>query len=283
MTIEKNSTISPMNNANENKKGTLHYISFKFLFLSLYMIVFYYVFLNKWNEYNSLIYIKSFNVCSRNLSEVKIPEKDKLQKSFFKNEKRSKKKNKVNKEDANEKNSDESKSFNGDSKSNQVENENKCSTNYINYKDISVQLTKEQLFDVLNSITKVPPKENLTHLWNQTLGVNKELLDILIKDLLTFFPKNKINDCLAITHLRLIKDPYVLMWFHFMNEFGKVTLNETDFTRKFYDLIKGKPSIDDIRNYIFSFLETFQHEYNEIYDKCKREVLLLQNNDINTD
>ncbi|SOV73818.1 Plasmodium exported protein (PHISTa), unknown, putative [Plasmodium sp. gorilla clade G3] len=271
---KKKCRIFPWYSSDENHKRILHYISFKFLCLSLYMIGLYYVFLTNLYEYNSLEQIKGCNDCLRNLSEVKTPKEKKLKKGFFKNEKKSKNENKVNNKDTNKQNSDESKSCcSGNSAFNQMENENKDPTNYINYNDMSMQLTKEQLYDVLNSLTKVPPKENLIHLWSQTLGVNKEGLDVLLKDLLTYIPENTINDRINVVKYKESPDPYARMWFNFMGEFGRATLNENDFTRTFYDLIKGKPSIDDIRNYIFSFLEEFQHEYNEIYEKCKKDVI----------
>ncbi|SCQ12616.1 Plasmodium exported protein (PHISTa), unknown, putative [Plasmodium sp.] len=276
---KKKYSIFPWYTSDESHKRILHHISFKFLCLSLYMIGLYYVSLTNLYEYNSLEQIKYCKVFSRNLAEVKIPKQKKLKKDFFKSGKKSKNENEVNNKDTNEQNSDESKNCcNGNSESNQMGNENNDSTNYINYKDMSVQLTKEQLYDVLNSLTKVPSKENLIHLWNQTLGVNKEELNVLLKDLLTFIPENTIGDRFAFRRVSDIEDPYLLMWFNFMTDFGKATSNEKDFTRNFYDLIKGKPSIDDIRNYIFSFLEEFQHEYNEIYKKCKKDIHSLMKN-----
>ncbi|SOV84267.1 Plasmodium exported protein (PHISTa), unknown, putative [Plasmodium sp.] len=56
---------------NENKKGKLHYISFKFLCLSLYIIGFYYIFLNISLENKSLEIVKISNLYERNLVENK--------------------------------------------------------------------------------------------------------------------------------------------------------------------------------------------------------------------
>lgn len=137
-------------------------------------------------------------------------------------------------------------------------------------------MTKEQLFDVLNSLKKVPPKENLIHLWNHTLGVNKKGLDDLIKDLLKYFPKNSISDRFELSEFKMTEDCYTKMWFDFMNDFGIATMNENEHTRSFYGLIERQPSIDDIRNYIFSFLEEYEQKYNELYEKCKSQIFSLK-------
>ncbi|SCQ12613.1 Plasmodium exported protein (PHISTa), unknown function [Plasmodium gaboni] len=263
----------------ETRKKFINFLIY--VCLAVYVLGFLNVFLNNLYEYNGLVSVKSCNDCSRNLAEVKSPNNKKLKKGFFKNEKKSKKKNKVNKEDNDEQNTDGSKSCcNGNSESNQVENENDDSTNYLNYQDLSVQLTKEQLYNVLNSLTKVPKKENLINLWSQALGVNKEGLDDLLKDLLTYFPKNKITDGFAFRKFHQLDDPHLEMWYKFLKFFAEATSNEKDFTSKYYGLINRKPSIDDIRHNIFSFLEEYQKTYTEIYNKCKKEAIALKNNNI---
>ncbi|ETW28833.1 hypothetical protein PFFCH_03753 [Plasmodium falciparum FCH/4] len=176
-------------------------------------------------EYNGLVHVKSFNKYSRNLTEVKTPKNEKFKKSFFKNKKKCDNENEVNNKDTNKRNTGEPKSCcSGNSESNQNENENDDATIDINYNDISIQLTKEQLFDVLNSLKKVPPKENLIHLWNHTLGVNKKGLDDLIKDLLKYFPKNSISDRFELLEFKMTEDCYTKMWFDFMKNKKKKSL-----------------------------------------------------------
>ncbi|SOS81603.1 Plasmodium exported protein (PHISTa), unknown function [Plasmodium sp. gorilla clade G1] len=258
-----------------NGKAFINFL--RYVCLMVYVVGFLNVFLDNSYAYNGLVDVKSFNAYSRNLTEVKSPKNEKFKKSFFKNKKKCDNENEVNNKDTNKRNTGEPKSCcSGNSESNQNENENDDATIDINYNDISIQLTKEQLFDVLNSLKKVPPKENLIHLWNHTLGVNKKVLDDLIKDLLKYFPKNSISNRFAFSDFKMTEGCYTKMWFDFMSDFGKATMNENEHTRSFYGLIERQASIDDIRNYIFSFLEEYEQKYNELYEKCKSQIFSLK-------
>ncbi|ETW28835.1 hypothetical protein PFFCH_03755 [Plasmodium falciparum FCH/4] len=77
------------------------------------------------------------------------------------------------------------------------------------------------------------------------------------------------NDLSDKKKFKMTEDCYTKMWFDFMSDFGIATMNESEHTRSFYGLIERQPSIDDIRNYIFSFLEEYEQKYNELYEKCK--------------
>ncbi|SOV18522.1 Plasmodium exported protein (PHISTa), unknown function [Plasmodium sp. gorilla clade G2] len=69
MTSKKRFSIFPFYRFDENQKGILRYISFKLLCLSLYIIGFYYVFLNNSLENSSLEISKNCNVYKRNLGK----------------------------------------------------------------------------------------------------------------------------------------------------------------------------------------------------------------------
>ncbi|KYN93149.1 exported protein (PHISTa), partial [Plasmodium gaboni] len=72
---KKNCIIFPFYRVDVNPKGKLYYISFKFLCLSLYIVVFYYVFLNTSLENKGLENVKNGNIYERNLGEAQTKNK----------------------------------------------------------------------------------------------------------------------------------------------------------------------------------------------------------------
>ncbi|KYN93203.1 exported protein (PHISTa), partial [Plasmodium gaboni] len=70
MESKKNCIIFSLYSDNKNQKGTLRYISFKLICLSLYVIGFYYVFINTSLENKGLQIVNISNVYERNLSEA---------------------------------------------------------------------------------------------------------------------------------------------------------------------------------------------------------------------
>ncbi|EWC88874.1 hypothetical protein PFNF54_02388 [Plasmodium falciparum NF54] len=70
MTNKQNCSSFPCYIDEENKKGKLNFISFKFLCLCLYMIGFLYIFLNISLENKSLEKVENYHIYERNLSEA---------------------------------------------------------------------------------------------------------------------------------------------------------------------------------------------------------------------
>ncbi|SOV83976.1 Plasmodium exported protein (PHISTa-like), unknown function [Plasmodium reichenowi] len=84
-------------------------------------------------------------------------------------------------------------STNNDLEKSNMKNEINSSINNINYNDISKKLTRQELFDVLDSFKECPPRQDLLNLWGHALGVNKEGLNVLFKKLLKHFLKICMN------------------------------------------------------------------------------------------
>ncbi|SOV84045.1 hypothetical protein, putative [Plasmodium sp.] len=274
--IEKNCTVFPSYTADEKKKAKLHYISFKLLCLSLYIIGFYYVFLNISLENKSLDIAKNFNICKRNLGEAEKNNKGSKRKKNLNNKKEDINKTKHNTHNIkwNDQKVEENKSSaNNDLDNSKVENKSNISISNINYNDMSKNLTEKQLLDVLNSLEECPSKEDVLNLWRHTLGVNRERLNASLNELFNVFPKNSI-DFSFIPNKEGNTLSYTTIWNKCVSEFGTETsINETRFTKEFYELINNKSSIDDIRNFIFSCLDEFEQKYKELYKECEANVI----------
>ncbi|SOS78613.1 Plasmodium exported protein (PHISTa-like), putative [Plasmodium sp. gorilla clade G1] len=271
---KKNFNVFPLYHSDKNKKGKLFYISSKFLCLCLYFIGFYYVLLSNSLENSSLEVVKNCNIYKRNLVQVEKSNKGPKRKKNLKNKKDDIDQTKANVNDliCNEPNVEKNKdSINNDLEKSNIENESNNSISNINYNDISKQLTRQELFDVLDSFKECPPRQDLLNLWGHALGVNKEGLNVLLKKLLKHFPKNSIDHTFSIDEDS--DESYTTIWFSCVHEFGKQTsISEIKFTNKFHELINNKSSIVDIRNFIFSCLEEFEQMYKEIYKEYERNI-----------
>ncbi|ETW47899.1 hypothetical protein PFMALIP_04087 [Plasmodium falciparum MaliPS096_E11] len=279
MMYKRKSSIFRFYSADKNKKGKFHFVPFKFLFLSLYMFGVYYVFLNTSLENSSIECFKIINIHERNLGEKEKNSNSSQRKKNLNHKKEDVNKTKHNTNEIiyNEEKLDE----NNFSVNNYVENEktkieNSNSINNINYNDISKQLTRQELFDVLNSFNECPPKEDLLNLWRHTLGLNKERLNALLNELFNVFPKNSIEFSFVPSKCGNTFS-YTTIWFRCISECGAETsINETRFTKEFYELINNKPSIDDIRDFIFSCLEQFEQMYKDLYKECESNVIYFK-------
>ncbi|KYN93127.1 exported protein (PHISTa), partial [Plasmodium gaboni] len=62
------------------------------------------------------------------------------------------------------------------------------------YNDMSKNLTKKELFDVLNSLKECPSNEDLRNIWSHTVDIAKEGLDNLLKESKTSVQKYLDNN-----------------------------------------------------------------------------------------
>ncbi|SOV78743.1 Plasmodium exported protein (PHISTa), unknown function [Plasmodium reichenowi] len=276
MTNKKNCSFFAFYSADENQKGKLNYISLKFLCLTLYMIGFCYVFLYNSFESVSLEIYKNCNIYQRNLVEEK-RNKTSYKKKYLKNKKEDidKTEGNVNDLKCNELCLEENKhSINNDLGKSNKENESNISTCDINYNDVSKNLTETELREVLNSFKECPPKEDLRNIWNHTIGVAKEGFYNVQKDLKGSIQKYLDNDIDSGIYERGNKIYlYASMWHECISEFHKtVATEELEYSKKFFSLINGKHTLDDILNFIYSFLEHIEILKNELHGKYQKKL-----------
>ncbi|SOS76416.1 Plasmodium exported protein (PHISTa), unknown, putative [Plasmodium sp. gorilla clade G1] len=261
----------------ENQKGKLHYISFKFLCLCLYMIGFYYVFLNNSSENSSLETVKNCNIYKRNLVQVEKNNKDsKVKESLkFKKEDKDISKDKVNvlkyKE---QKILEYIYAINNDIENINVKNERNISISSINNNDASKNLTEKELYEFLNSLEECPSNEDLRKIWTKTLAVAKGGFDDIHKELKELIQKYLDND--IYTTFRFIKRKfgYENIWEENIFRFYRTVANEeVQYSNDFYKLINDEHTLDDVLKFIYSFLEHFKTLKKELPEEHQKQLL----------
>ncbi|SCQ12584.1 Plasmodium exported protein (PHIST), unknown, putative [Plasmodium sp.] len=279
MANKKNCIISPLHSAYRNNKGKINYISFKFLCLSLYIIGFYYVLLNTSLVNKGFEIVKFSNVYERTLGETEKNNKSSKRKRNLKRKKEDVNKTKQNVNDlkCNEQKLEKNKhSTNNDSKNTKVENKSNSSMNNINYNDTSKPLTETELLDVLNSLKKCPPKEDLRNIWTHTIGVAKEGFDNIQEELKASIQKyldNDIDEGIDGYHGKCFL--YDNIWKETVSGFCKaVAKKEIEYTKNYFTLVNDEHTLDDIVKYIYSFLEYFKTLKKELHEKYQKELLI---------
>ncbi|EWC78354.1 hypothetical protein C923_00978 [Plasmodium falciparum UGT5.1] len=99
--------------------------------------------------------------------------------------------------------------------------QNKC------YNDMSKSLTEKKLREVLNSLEECPSKEYLMNIWSHTVGVAKEGLDNILKELKELIQKYLDNDIYVGVHEDDDKIYlYERMWNEYISRFYETIINE---------------------------------------------------------
>ncbi|CDO61971.1 Plasmodium exported protein (PHISTa), unknown function, partial [Plasmodium reichenowi] len=165
-------------------------------------------------------------------------------------------------------------SINNDLGKSNKENESNISTCDINYNDISKNLTETELREVLSSFKECPPKEDLRNIWNHTIGIAKGgLVDVLnmLKGLIQKHLDNDVNiEDFTDEHNDFL---YARIWNECISRFYEtIVTEEREYSKKFFSLINGKHTLDDILNFIYSFLEHIEILKNELHGKHQKEL-----------
>ncbi|SOV83943.1 Plasmodium exported protein (PHISTa), unknown function [Plasmodium sp.] len=263
--------------ADVNQKGTLHYISFKYLCLSLCIIGFYYIFLNISLENKSLEILKISSVYKRNLGEAEKYNKETQKKRNVKHKKEDidKTNDNVNDLKCNEQKLQQNKySTNKDLENTNVKNGRNISISSINNNnDMSTFLTEKELYEVLNSLETCPSKEDLKIIWSHTVGVAKEGFDDIQKELKTSIQKYLDSDIYPIFRCIKGKFGYERIWNENISGFyGTVANVELEYTKRFLALINGEHTLDDVLKFIYSFLEYFEILKKKLREEHQEEL-----------
>ncbi|SCQ12717.1 Plasmodium exported protein (PHIST), unknown, putative [Plasmodium gaboni] len=277
MARKKGFSVFPFYLFDDNRKRKFHYISFKLLCLSLYIIGFYYVFLNTSLQNKCIENVKNGNIYERNLGEAQTKNKGPKWKRYLKYKKEDVSKTKSNENiKSNEEKVEENKhSTNNDMKNSNVENKSNISISNINYNDISKSLTEKELFEVLNSFEECPAKEDLRNIWNHTMGVAKEDLDNIYQQLKASIQKY-LDDDFLVTLDHSSRDVFAYnhrLKEHISRIIQAVGNEEVEYTKDFYKLINNKHTLDDILKFIYSYLERLKTLKKELHQKHQKGLL----------
>ncbi|SOV84283.1 Plasmodium exported protein (PHISTa), unknown, putative [Plasmodium sp.] len=152
----------------------------------------------------------------------------------------------------------------------------KVECNNINYNDLSKQLTMEELHNVLDNLDERPSNSDLYNIWNQVLGVSKEGFDDMLKDLSYYIEDYLLTYEYQRYHYIRGRRPVCRgteysTWYRSMHYIGEA-LSSTDIehTLKFYNLVKDGASIEEMRNFIYSYLKYYQTLKYDLYNEHKR-------------
>ncbi|SOV84262.1 Plasmodium exported protein (PHISTa), unknown, putative [Plasmodium sp.] len=249
-----------------------------FICLSLYIIGFYYAFLNISLANKSLEIVKISNLYERNLGEAEKNNKSSKRKRNLKHKKEdvSKTKSKENNTKSNEQKVEDKKCSTGnDHENTKVENKSNSSVCNINYNDTTKNLTETELREVLNSLETCPPKDDLKNIWNHTIGVAKEVAYEIQKELKASIQKYLDNDVVESTDGYGKKTfLYDLFWNNTLSKvYRALAAEEFEYTKNFYSLINSKHTLDDILKYIYSFLEYFEILKKKLIKEYQAELL----------
>nr|SPJ13239.1 Plasmodium exported protein (PHIST), unknown, putative [Plasmodium sp. DRC-Itaito] len=265
-----------MYNAGVNQKGKVHYISFKYVCLCLYIIGFYC--LLKSLEKHSFGISNISNAYVRNLGELEENNNWPQRKSnlIHKKEDVNKIKSNINKRKYNEQMVEKCENI-IDKKLCNINMEYKNSTyiKHMDYKNMSKDLTEKELRDGLNSLEGCPSKEDLRIIWTHTLGVAKGGLDDILNMLKGLIQKYLDND----VYIGTDEDDddeflYGRIWNENRSGFCKTIANEeANYSKFFFRLINSKHTLDDVLKFIYSFLEHFDKLKKELHEKHQEEIL----------
>ncbi|SOV11097.1 Plasmodium exported protein (PHISTa), unknown, putative [Plasmodium gaboni] len=138
-------------------------------------------------------------------------------------------------------------------------------TKNLDYNNISDQLTKEELYEVLKNMNELPPENELMNLWHQSLNVGKHMTEML-------------------TELKSIIQPYLdkyeseydgnlrseATWFQCLVDIGENLLDiELRYNNEFKRLLNKEPTLDNIKDHIYSCILAFDETKKDLYKKYK--------------
>ncbi|EUR72724.1 hypothetical protein PFBG_02299 [Plasmodium falciparum 7G8] len=297
---EQNNIIN-INNGYKKKTSWNCLGSFRNICLTLCVITALYIqFKNKYGE-NSSCVVQLDKISSRNLSDVQVenfPSLNHGDKTYKKNDEKDESNNEnsnINKQadEDNEEVSQNNNNSNNNSKNNNsnnnvnnnISNVSNDSGNVVgkkikkktnlNYNDMTKQLTKEELFYVLDSLKKVPGRRNLNNIWKHALGVISDILDEKLIDLNVYIQKykKKYESKRDEQSYRISKSGLMEKY---LDEFDERIMEQRmTYSSNFKHLIHKSPSLDDIKNFIHTFIDDLEKLINYMYGSYKHIFQLV--------
>ncbi|CZT98261.1 hypothetical protein PFUGPA_01215 [Plasmodium falciparum Palo Alto/Uganda] len=239
----KDKNVYSFNSNKMNNKSNKFYSSFHFMCLVVYIISLFFITLTNIYENNTSLSIKHDKLFMRTLSEI---EKENYTSIESNNEK-----SKLN-----------------DELNNSII-KNKVDLKTIDINDLSRQLTKDELYDVLNSLEEIPPKRVLINLWYQSLNIAKDMKELL-KELKgyvdEYLNKNNPYDC-----DNFINDNNSI-WIDCLNDIVEtLSYEEMEYIEKFHNLLNQDITVNDIVNFIYKCINYFDELKKKLFDKYKEK------------
>ncbi|SPJ10434.1 Plasmodium exported protein (PHISTa), unknown function [Plasmodium sp. DRC-Itaito] len=239
----KDKNIYSFNSNKMNNKSNKFYSSFHFLCLVVFIISLFFIALTNIYENNTSLSIKHDKLFMRTLSEIEKENYTSIENTI--------KETKLNDE------------------SNKSSIKNKVDFKTIDMNDFSRQLTKDELYDVLNSLEEIPPKRVLINLWYQSLNIAKDMKE-LMKELKgyvdEYLNKNNPYDC-----DNFINDNNSI-WIDCLNDIVEtLSSEEMKYIEKFHNLLDNDVTVNDIVYFIYKCINYFDELKKKLFYKYKQD------------
>ncbi|SOS78662.1 Plasmodium exported protein (PHISTa), unknown function [Plasmodium sp. gorilla clade G1] len=240
----KDKNVYSFNSNKMNNKSNKFYSSFHFMCLVVYIISLFFITLTNIYENNTSLSIKHDKLFMRTLSEIEKENYTSI-----------------------ENNNEESKL--NDELNNSSIKKKKVYLKTIDINDLSRQLTKDELYDVLNSLEEIPPKRVLINLWYQSLNIAKDMKELL-KELKgyvdEYLNKNNPYDC-----DNFINDNNSI-WIDCLNDIVEtLSYEEMEYIEKFHNFLNQDITVNDIVNFIYKCINYFDELKKKLFDKYKEK------------
>ncbi|SOV84371.1 Plasmodium exported protein (PHISTa), unknown, putative [Plasmodium sp.] len=275
-----------MNNSefgNSNTKMKRKYSSsyVKYICLTICVLGTLYIKLRNEYEIDPASCIQKNNVYFRNLSELQNgnhpssghtssrdnSKKDKVKNNETDNNDKRKVDNNQDNQEKNDNNNNKEKQKDmnkGTTEDTETEKSNKKSS--LDYNNLKKKFTKEQMKNIIDSLEQIPPKNDLENIWKHALKTANSGTDKIGNELMEF--EKKYGNCSDVSRTSrgsfkevLIKQP---------DEFNeRLKIHENDYTTKFQELINREHTLDELKDYVHSFLEGFENLINLLFYKYK--------------
>ncbi|CDO62675.1 Plasmodium exported protein (PHISTa), unknown function [Plasmodium reichenowi] len=136
----------------------------------------------------------------------------------------------------------------------------------LTYNDLSRKYTKEQMKNIIDALQNIPPRRGLENIWNHTLKTANIGRKKLGNELKAY--EKKYGECYEYRpNSRGYYKPVLIKQPDEFNE--RLKIHAHDYTIMFYELIDGDHTLDDLKNYLNSFLEGFENLMNLLFNKYK--------------
>ncbi|KYN93187.1 exported protein (PHISTa), partial [Plasmodium gaboni] len=163
---------------------------------------------------------------------------------------------------------------NKDEKNNNIPISLQC--NNINYNDISKQIMLEDIHNVLYNLKERTSDEDLHNIWNHALGISKEGFHDMIKELALYIEDYLLTYEYQRYHHFPDREPISVgtkyrIWYKSIHDIGvELSFTDMEHTLHIYSLVKDGATINEIKNFIYSFIDYYSTLKIDLFKEHKK-------------
>ncbi|KYN96351.1 exported protein (PHISTa) [Plasmodium gaboni] len=141
----------------------------------------------------------------------------------------------------------------------------------VDYHDLSRNLKKEELQDVLKTLKEGTTRNDLISIWNHVVRINRSGVDDIISSILLYIDNvmNKYADCELDFEevLKALKINERTLKLFKSNIIKQISSNDFKYNNEFYTLLINEIRIEDIKSLIDSYMKFADNKKKKIYDQ----------------